>query len=82
MALWARCTSRSGITPQHKGCTQVSCHAGATGKAENVDQQMELPDERKLESTLGGLHALIRQRTAAMGLRASVSSSSATSWGD
>ena len=43
---------------------------------------MELHDERKLESPLGGLHALIRQRTAAMGLRASVSSSSATGWGD
>lgn len=43
---------------------------------------MELDDERRLESPLGGLHALIRKRTAAMGLRASVSSSSATGWGD
>ena len=43
---------------------------------------MELPNERKLEGPLGGLHALIMQRTAVMGLKASVSSSSAADWGD
>lgn len=40
------------------------------------------PIERKQEGPLGGLHALIKQRAAALCTKGSISSSSGTGWGD